>query len=904
MSLIQKIIVFLFLVIIIPLVIALATISINSKTISDDVTSGINMLETEVSQSISKAAEQLNDVSSSEIDALTQYNWERLSVNLANQIAAFLYERDDDLTFLAEALSSADIADAQLTVDRFRRQKIKMITTHGDYRYDKDRHQWQKTAPDTVSGGYERIADNEENSRGFRFARQPDRTQSARPIYREISVIDLSGQEMVKSSDWSLSLLNVTDRNNTFARSETYFNVLKTLKPGEIFVSHVIGAYRKTHMIGAYRQDRAAKADHDFAPEESGYAGLENPVGKRFNGIIRYATPLIRDGVKRGYVTMAVDHRHIMEFTDFIVPENYATMDDTNVGSDQATRRSFYTDIKDANKGNYAFMWDSHGRNIAHPREYFISGYDPETGRRVTPWISKDTAEAFSLSGADDIDQWIAEQRHYMNQSRDKKPNIEQVRSGLVPLDCRHLDFAPQCNGWHQINKDGGYGSFQIYWSGIWKLTTIATIPYYTGPYSAGKRGFGYVTIGANIGEFTKSGAAARDALNDSFGAVNQSLLSQLRAMGTAADTALRSFQNQLFLIGAGMIIAVAGFAVLGSYNFRTRIGLLMQKTAEFASGNLDARVKMKGADEIKHIGDAFNVMATTVQNSQQELEAINTNLENLVSQRTDELRQSNQQISDSIDYASRIQRSLLPIDEALKQCLNDYTIIWQPKDVVGGDFYWHKTIGDRDYLVIMDCTGHGVPGAFMTLIATSTLEQIAAATLAGLDRSEFTPDPAEILQNLHEGVCEQLHQVGSGSLSNDGLDAIIMAIPHDKSMMECCGAHIDLFTISPDMDVTRYRGNKTSLGYQNTGEALPLKTIQIPMDQHLTFAITTDGIPTQIGESIRRSYGNKRITEIIAQADDNSPAKISRALLRDFRQWQGKEDRRDDLTLLVFKPD
>ena len=149
------------------------------------------------------------------------------------------------------------------------------------------------------------------------------------------------------------------------------------------------------------------------------------------------------------------------------------------------------------------FYVDKHGRSIAHPREYFISGFDPETGKTGCARISADQAKA-EASGEDDLNRWISKQRHYVDQSRGEKPNVAQINEGRIPLDCRYLDFAPQCHGWDQINRNGGYGSFQIFWSGIWKLTTVATIPYYTGAYGDGRRGFGFVTIGVNIGEYTK----------------------------------------------------------------------------------------------------------------------------------------------------------------------------------------------------------------------------------------------------------------------------------------------------------------------------------------------------------------------------------------------------------------
>ena len=81
--------------------------------------------------------------------------------------------------------------------------------------------------------------------------------------------------------------------------------------------------------------------------------------------------------------------------------------------------------------------------------------------------------------------------------------NMKQLKElGNVGLDCRYLNFAPQCEGWMQVTQNGGYGSFVINWSGVWKLTTAAAIPYYTGQYANSKRGFGFVTIGASVDDF------------------------------------------------------------------------------------------------------------------------------------------------------------------------------------------------------------------------------------------------------------------------------------------------------------------------------------------------------------------------------------------------------------------
>ena len=473
MSLIQKLFSFLTIAIILPLMMIVYLISDDSKQLSEDVTTAIHGLEAEFTSDITMAAENLIKSSSNEMDRLTQVNWERLTVEIAGQLAAFLYDRDADLLGLAGHIATA--ADPDAVLNAYRQEKTRHVTIPAEFRYDAEIDEWQRVKPPSQPK-ISQDALNKENQSKFRTTSQDAIQKQPRPLYREISVLDLDGQEIFKSSALQPQLINSRDRSQTFAKAETYGQALDDLKPGEIYVSDVIGTYVPGHMIGPYLANRLQGPDAAFKPEESGYAGLENPHGKRFEGIIRFVTPITNDGTKAGYLTFALDHRHVMEFTDYVVPEN----EEPNA---RDHHYHFRSDIKDAGKGNYAFMWDNKGRSIAHPREYFIAGFDGKTGERIPPWISRNQAEAFKASGAKDLNDWLAEQTPYQNQSRDLKPNIEQAKKGLIPLDCRHLNFAPQCDGWHQINASGGYGSFLIYWSNIWKLTTAATIPYYTGQY-------------------------------------------------------------------------------------------------------------------------------------------------------------------------------------------------------------------------------------------------------------------------------------------------------------------------------------------------------------------------------------------------------------------------------------
>lgn len=160
-----------------------------------------------------------------------------------------------------------------------------------------------------------------------------------------------------------------------------------------------------------------------------------------------------------------------MQFTDTVNP----------------TGKEPVQDITDASSGNYAFMWDYKGRNISHVRDFFIVGYDKTTGKEVMPWLSESLAKKYEDSKLE-INEFLSSYPTFENQTLTKKPNIQQViKEGNVGLDCRYLNFAPQCHGWMEVTKNGGYGSFIIYWSNVWKLSTAATIPYYTGQYASSK---------------------------------------------------------------------------------------------------------------------------------------------------------------------------------------------------------------------------------------------------------------------------------------------------------------------------------------------------------------------------------------------------------------------------------
>jgi serine phosphatase RsbU (regulator of sigma subunit) len=301
------------------------------------------------------------------------------------------------------------------------------------------------------------------------------------------------------------------------------------------------------------------------------------------------------------------------------------------------------------------------------------------------------------------------------------------------------------------------------------------------------------------------------------------------------------------------------------------------------------------------------------------EIAKTHDNLEQIIAARTLMLRQAGQAVSESIDYASKLQRGLLPSLDALEDAFGKVTVFWQPKDVVGGDFYWSGQMGTARVLVVMDCTGHGVPGAFMTIIAHSAMEQICATHNASHSLGKQPPHPATILNELHHRIIALLHKDHDRPTQDrqtlNGLDAAVVVLPQQADTLAFAGAMMDFYVVSPDGPAKRYQGNRISLGYGK--KHLPaLKTITLPITSGHSYVLATDGLLSQPGHERGFGFGYRRLTahltaaatEMPVEADtkgpgNTSPSHLGKIIMRALRQWQGKQTRRDDVTVMIFQP-
>ena len=257
-------------------------------------------------------------------------------------------------------------------------------------------------------------------------------------------------------------------------------------------------------------------------------------------------------------------------------------------------------------------------------------------------------------------------------------------------------------------------------------------------------------------------------------------------------------------------------------------------------------------------------------------------------------LAEANRNFGESVTYASSIQRGLLPDKAQLDEILGQSVTIWQPVDLVGGDFYWVGQISGVQYLVFFDCTGHGVPGAFMTLITTSVIEQIASSV-------PIAPSAPQMLQRIHDGVCKAL-ALKPGDKGHDGLDCAVIRMNRSEDSLSFAGASIDLFEVPDGGAVIRHRGSRKTLGYEIKDAPLDIPETRLTMGS-ASFVLSTDGLMTQVGQETKRVMGTRRFVEILETAESNAPGKLARGIARGLKNWQGNETRRDDVTIICFKP-
>jgi serine phosphatase RsbU (regulator of sigma subunit) len=287
-------------------------------------------------------------------------------------------------------------------------------------------------------------------------------------------------------------------------------------------------------------------------------------------------------------------------------------------------------------------------------------------------------------------------------------------------------------------------------------------------------------------------------------------------------------------------------------------------------------------------------------------VEGQNKVLEETVAARTKELEAQHQELDEahqlvvgSVNYASRLQRGQLPRQIRLDGRFASFATIWEPRDTIGGDLYWiSSSQHDGPYvLAVADCTGHGVPGAMLSLLVSNSLERIYA--------NDTMENPVSALASLDHFVRTGLNQDRPDSESDDGCDATVLRIDRRLQHVEYAGAKIDLFHVSTAGVVTRHMAQRVSLGYKDRVPSTEIPEVKVlPYEKGDLFVIVTDGLTDQVGGEAGKpkvSYGYRRLEQLLSAHAGAHSQQVIDALRQDFERWQGTHTRRDDVTAVVF---
>jgi ligand-binding sensor domain-containing protein/serine phosphatase RsbU (regulator of sigma subunit)/PAS domain-containing protein len=255
---------------------------------------------------------------------------------------------------------------------------------------------------------------------------------------------------------------------------------------------------------------------------------------------------------------------------------------------------------------------------------------------------------------------------------------------------------------------------------------------------------------------------------------------------------------------------------------------------------------------------------------------------------------EKNKDITASIEYARKIQTAILPAEEIIKKCLPESFILYKTKDIVSGDFYWFSDKEDCSVIAAVDCTGHGVPGAFMSIIGYNILNKIV--------NEQDVTDPGTILQKLNEGVMEALHKNQANPESNDGMDIAICKIKHNSNEMEFAGAMRPLWIID-ETEVKEIKGDKIPIGMQlNENRIKVYTTHTVQLKKNETAYIFTDGYSDQFGGPKGKKYSMARFKELLLKNHRLEVGKQNEILLEEHLSWKGSQGQLDDILVIGFK--
>lgn len=326
-----------------------------------------------------------------------------------------------------------------------------------------------------------------------------------------------------------------------------------------------------------------------------------------------------------------------------------------------------------------------------------------------------------------------------------------------------------------------------------------------------------------------------------------------------------------------------------------------LKRTTDFshavAAG--DYRTQYDPLSEEDVLGNALLKMRTELGERERVLEQkVLERTEEVVRQKEEVERQSRKvvelykNVTDSIRYAKRLQESILPQEKRIRELLPESFVFYRPKDIVSGDFYWFEQVKDRVVFAAVDCTGHGVPGAFMSLVGHNGLNQAI--------KERGVTEPAAVLKDLNRIAFEAMHKDRDQFLVRDGMDMALCSLDRERMLLDYAGANCPLYLVR-NGELMQFDPNKVSVGgFELAGVEFQQHRLQLEKGDVLY--VFSDGYPDQFGGERGKKFLYRRFRELLIDIHKLPMERQKAALFEKLNEWKGAHEQVDDILVIGMR--
>ena len=319
----------------------------------------------------------------------------------------------------------------------------------------------------------------------------------------------------------------------------------------------------------------------------------------------------------------------------------------------------------------------------------------------------------------------------------------------------------------------------------------------------------------------------------------------------------------------------------------------LVENVNRITNGDLRERAEVTGNNEITRLSEKFNMMIAQLESYTYELEEKVKERTVKIEKQKEEIEEQKKHIMDSIYYARRIQNAILPSFTMIGQHLKNYFIYYLPKDIVSGDFYWVHECDGLFMIAAVDCTGHGVPGAFMSIVGFNQLNYAVTVKKA---RSA-----GRILDELNQGVITTLNENTSDTSVKDGMDMALCVLDMKNKKADFAGANNPLVLIR-DNAIIRYRGDRFPIGAFDGNQPQSFANNEIELREGDCLYLFSDGYADQFGGLDGKKFMYRRFEELLLEIHNLSPNEQKETLNKRLLKWKGSNEQVDDILVIGIK--